>query len=65
MQTIFGAGVATGRFAMGSGEALGIPAEQETIDMDNDAPEAQKDEGPVNKGDKKGRECSVMRIKSC
>jgi hypothetical protein len=50
---------------MGSGEALGTPTEQETIDVDNDALDAQKDEGPINKGDKKGRECSVTRIKSC
>ncbi|KAF8696273.1 hypothetical protein HU200_037176 [Digitaria exilis] len=38
MQNIFGSGVATGRFAMGSSEPLGTPAEQETIDLDGEAP---------------------------
>jgi hypothetical protein len=30
MQTIFGSGVATGHFAMGSNEALGQPSQQDT-----------------------------------
>ncbi|KAF8731897.1 hypothetical protein HU200_015842 [Digitaria exilis] len=38
MQNIFGSGVATRRFAMGSSEPLGTPAEQETIDLDGEAP---------------------------
>ena len=32
MQNIFGSGVATGRFAMGSSEPLGEPQDHETID---------------------------------
>jgi hypothetical protein len=44
MQTIFGCGVATGRFVMGSGEPLGQPSEQEAIDVDNDAPPPTKDD---------------------
>jgi hypothetical protein len=50
MQTIFGSGVRTGRFAMGSNEPLGQPAEQDTIDLDNDAPAAMKEDGPSRKG---------------
>ncbi|CAO2149678.1 unnamed protein product [Urochloa humidicola] len=39
MEAIFASGVATGRFAMGSTEPLGEPAEAETIDVDAaDAP---------------------------
>jgi len=38
MQNIFGSGVATGRFAMGSTEPLGEQQEPETIDLDADAP---------------------------
>ena len=49
MQTIFGCGVATGRFAMGSGEAMSTQAEQETIDVDNDAPTPMKEDPPAPK----------------
>ena len=49
MQTIFGSGVATGRFAMGSNEALGQPSEQDTIDLDTDAPAPSKEDGPAHK----------------
>jgi hypothetical protein len=49
MQTIFGFGVATGRFAMGSNEALRQPSEQDTIDLDTDAPAASKEDGPSHK----------------
>ena len=49
MQTIFGSGVATGRFAMGSNEALGQPSEQDTIDRDTNAPVPSKDDGPAHK----------------
>ena len=38
MQNIFGSGVATGRIAMGSSEPLGDPQDQETIDVDAEAP---------------------------
>ena len=38
MQNIFGSGVATGRFAMGSSEPLGEPQDHETIDLDTKAP---------------------------
>ncbi|CAN6310167.1 unnamed protein product [Urochloa humidicola] len=41
MQMIFGSGVATGRYAMGSNEALGRPfVEPETMDVEADAPPA-------------------------
>jgi hypothetical protein len=49
MQTIFGSGVATGHFAMGSNEALRQPSEQDTIDLDTDAPAASKEDGPSHK----------------
>ena len=55
MQTIFGCGVATSRFAMGSGELLGQPSEQEAIDVDNDAPPPTKDDVPKDKKDDKKR----------
>jgi len=38
MQNIFGSGVATRMFAMGSSEPLGDPQDQETIDLDAEAP---------------------------
>jgi hypothetical protein len=40
MQAIFGSGVSTGRFAMGSNEPLGEPSDATTIDVDADAPAA-------------------------
>ena len=50
MQTIFGCGVATGRFAMGSNEALGQPAaEQDTIDLDSEAPPTAKEDATSSK----------------
>ena len=50
MQTIFGCGVATGRFAMGSTEALRQPAaNQDTIDVDSEAPTAAKEDGTTSK----------------
>ena len=50
MQTIFGSGVATGRFAMGSNEALGQPAaEQDTIDLDSEAPPTAKEDATSSK----------------
>jgi hypothetical protein len=50
MQTIFGAGVATGRFAMGFNEPLGQAAStQETIDYDSEATAAPKDDGPSHR----------------
>jgi hypothetical protein len=42
MQAIFGSGVATGRFAMGSNEPLGEPSDATTIDVDADAPAAME-----------------------
>lgn len=56
MQTIFGCGVATGRFAVGSNEALRQhAADQDTIDYDSEAPPAPKEDGPShrNKADDK------------
>jgi hypothetical protein len=50
MQTVFGSGVATGRFAMGSNETLGQLAEAESIDLEADAPAPTKEVGPSNKG---------------
>jgi len=46
IQTIFGCGVATRRFAMGSKEALDqLAAEPKTIDVDsNEAPPATKED---------------------
>ena len=45
MQTIFGAGVATGRFAMGNNGPLGHPrGEQETIDLEKETPAKDKAE---------------------
>jgi hypothetical protein len=38
MQAIFGSGVATGRFAMGSNEPLGEPTDAEPIDVDQYEP---------------------------
>ena len=38
MLNIFGSGVATGQFTMGSTEPLGEQQEAETIDLDVDAP---------------------------
>ena len=49
MQIVFGSSVAIGRFAMGSNEALGQPAEVESIDLEADAPTATKDDGPAHK----------------
>ncbi|CAN6234041.1 unnamed protein product [Urochloa humidicola] len=40
MQTIFASGVAAGRFAMGSSEALGVPADAEIHNLEDDAPAA-------------------------
>jgi hypothetical protein len=40
MQAIFGSGVATRRFPMGSNEPLGDPSDATTIDVDVDAPAA-------------------------
>ncbi|WVZ82999.1 hypothetical protein U9M48_030191, partial [Paspalum notatum var. saurae] len=52
MQTVFGAGVATGRFAMGSNEPLGNPpTKQEAIDVDKaKAPPTVKDKIEQGKG---------------
>lgn len=59
MQAIFASGVATGRFAMGSNEALGQPAAQETIDLDADAPPVvpvgKEDSPDVDKSRKRKR----------
>ena len=41
MQMIFGSGVATGKFAMGSNEPLGEQQEPDTIDLDADAQRLQ------------------------
>lgn len=60
MQTTFGTGVATGRFVMGSGEALGVPAEQETIDVDKDAPQAHKEDGHDGKETNDGKKRKRM-----
>jgi hypothetical protein len=50
MQTIFGVGVATGRFAIGSNEPLGHPtAEQETIDLEKETPAKNKQEPSSSK----------------
>ncbi|KAJ1254823.1 hypothetical protein BS78_K322000 [Paspalum vaginatum] len=38
MEAIFGGGVATGRYAMGSNEPLDIPPEDKTTDLDADTP---------------------------
>ncbi|KAJ1292049.1 hypothetical protein BS78_02G362300 [Paspalum vaginatum] len=46
METIFGGGVATSRYAMGSNEPLEIPPEAETIDLDADTP-SQVDEETI------------------
>jgi hypothetical protein len=54
MQTVFGSGVATGRFAIGSNEALGQLAELEAF-----ATTPTKEVGPSNKGkqvDNKGKQ---------
>jgi hypothetical protein len=57
MQTIFGCGVATSRFAMGSNEVLGQPStEQETIDVDNDAPAHAKEDPSASKDEEKAEE---------
>jgi hypothetical protein len=40
MQMIFGSGVATGKFAMSSNE-MGTQSEPGTIDLDQEAPQAQ------------------------
>lgn len=55
MQTIFASGVATGRFAMGSSEALG-EASHETIDIPKDAPTpaGPKDSESKNKAEGSG-----------
>jgi len=56
---MFGSGVATGRFAMGSNEALGQPAKAESIDLEVDAPAPTKEDGPSHKEkqeDKEGRQ---------
>jgi hypothetical protein len=49
MQTIFGSGVVTGRFAMGNNEALGQPSKQDTINLDTDAPALSKEDEPAHK----------------
>lgn len=46
MQIVFGSGVATGRFAMGSSKPLGRPVDHETIDLENMAVEAGKGARP-------------------
>ncbi|KAJ1293799.1 hypothetical protein BS78_01G096400 [Paspalum vaginatum] len=46
MEAIFGGGVATGRYAMGSNEPLEIPADADTIDLDDDTP-IQVDEDTI------------------
>jgi hypothetical protein len=56
MQNIFGSGVAIGRFAMGSIEALGEPQDHETIDVDAEAPKTPMGTqgGPAFDGNAKG-----------
>jgi len=49
MQIVFGSSVAIGWFAMGSNEALGQPAEAESIDLKADAPAPTKEDGPSHK----------------
>jgi hypothetical protein len=61
MQAIFGSGVATGRFAMGSNEPLGDPSDATTIDVDADAPAAtgtafDYPEKPAKTGGKRKRQ---------
>lgn len=59
MQTVFGSGATSGRFAMGSNEALGQLAEPETIDLEAFATTPTKEAGPSNKGkqvDNKGKQ---------
>ena len=45
MQTVFGCGVATGKFAMGSNEPLGQPAATETIDLEAEGVNSNRDAG--------------------
>jgi hypothetical protein len=61
MQAIFGSGVATGSFAMGSNEPLGEPSDATTIDVDADAPAATETafdypEKPAKTGGKRKRQ---------
>jgi hypothetical protein len=49
MRIVFGAGVATGKFAMGSNEPLGHPVDHETIDLENMTAEPCKEAGTSNK----------------
>lgn len=53
MQTIFDCGIATRKFAMGSDDAWGQQAEQETIDLDTDAPTPMKEDPLAPKDDDK------------
>lgn len=53
MQTIFGCGVATGRFAMGSNEALKQPHKQEFLDLETEPTTPTLDEATPSQKDKK------------
>jgi hypothetical protein len=55
MQTVFGCGVATCKFAMGSNEPLGQPTDYEPIDLEAD-PTNNRDGGSSTKG--KHDDCS-------
>ncbi|GJN00162.1 hypothetical protein PR202_ga17573 [Eleusine coracana subsp. coracana] len=56
MQIIFRSGIATGKFAMGSNEALGQPyVDPETIDVDVEAPPPQSETAAAATGDKKDK----------
>ncbi|KAK3141338.1 hypothetical protein QOZ80_4BG0332590 [Eleusine coracana subsp. coracana] len=49
MQTIYGSGMATGRFAMGSnGDQLGSQPQPDTIDLDNEGPKTSIDTSTPN-----------------
>jgi len=55
MQNIFGSGVAIGRFAIGSYEPLGDPQDQETIDVDVEAPKQPVGTGNTTTAEAKGK----------
>ncbi|CAN6201275.1 unnamed protein product [Urochloa humidicola] len=64
MEAVFASGVAIGRFAMGSTEALGDPADAETFDVDpTDAPNPTENTRDASDSKAKGEASSVGKRK--
>ncbi|KAJ1270664.1 hypothetical protein BS78_06G069100 [Paspalum vaginatum] len=63
MEAIFGGGVATGRYAMGSNEPLEIPTETETIELDAEETPTQEEDIKVVEPKAKGESSKQRKRK--